>query len=489
MTRKITPVVLSGGAGTRLWPLSRSLRPKQLLPLVSEKSLFQETVGRTLGEMFGPPLVICNEDHRFMIAEQLRELDVKAETIILEPAGRNTAPAVAVAALFLQRLQPDGIMLVMPSDHVVGDAAAFLDVAEIAAKAAATGALVSFGIVPTRPETGYGYLCRGEPLAGIDGCFRMGAFVEKPDVETAQRYLADQRYYWNSGMFVFPVSGILKEMERLCPDLLQACRDALAQATSDLDFCRLARDPFVAAPSISIDYAVMERTNLGALVPADMQWSDVGSWSALWEIGGRDADGNVILGDAITMDARNCYIRSEHRLVAAVAVEDLVVVDTDDVILVARMDRDQDVKKVVEVIAKAGRSEHQVPRQVFRPWGWYRSLHEGTRFQVKEIVVNPGERLSAQMHHHRAEHWIVVTGTAKVSKGNETFYITEDQSTYIPHATLHSLENPGKIPLKMIEVQSGAYLGEDDIIRFDDRYGRAPAAKVTAQLPLQVKQA
>ncbi|MBX3517708.1 MAG: mannose-1-phosphate guanylyltransferase/mannose-6-phosphate isomerase [Rhodospirillales bacterium] len=482
MIRRITPVVLSGGAGTRLWPLSRALRPKQLLPLISEKSLFQETIGRTLGSAFAPPLVICNEDHRFMIAEQLRELEVRPETIILEPTGRNTAPAVAVAALFLQRTQPDGVMLVMPSDHVVGDAAAFIRVAEIAADAAETGALVSFGIVPTRPETGYGYLCRGEPVAGIEGCFHMGTFVEKPDIETAGRYLADHRYYWNSGMFVLPIAGILAEMERLCPDLLDACRDALAQATSDLDFCRLAREPFNAAPSISIDYAVMERTDRGALVPADMQWSDVGSWSALWEIGGRDADGNVILGDVVTMDARNCYIRSEHRLVAAVAVEDLVVVDTDDVILVARMDRDQDVKKVVEVIARAGRNEHLLPRQVFRPWGWYRSLHEGNRFQVKEIVVNPGERLSAQMHHHRAEHWIVVTGTAKVSKGNETFYITEDQSTYIPHATRHSLENPGKIPLKMIEVQSGAYLGEDDIIRFEDLYGRVPTEKPTLEL-------
>lgn len=473
MTRKITPVVLSGGAGTRLWPLSRALRPKQLLPLISERSLFQDTVSRTVRSEFGPPLIISNEDHRFMIAEQLRELDVKAETIILEPAGRNTAPAVAVAALYLQPTQPDGVMLVMPSDHVVGDVDAFVRVAEVAARAADTGALVSFGIVPTRPETGYGYLRRGEPFAGIDGCFHMGAFVEKPDLETAGAYIADPRYYWNSGMFVLPIKGILAEMERLCPDLLQACRQALTQATTDLDFCRLARDPFVAAPSISIDYAVMEKTDRGALVPAEMKWSDLGSWSALWEIGGRDADGNVILGDAITMDARNCYIRSEHRLVAAVAVEDLVVVDTDDVILVARMDRDQDVKKVVEVIAKAGRTEHHVPRQVFRPWGWYRNLHEGTRFQVKEIVVNPGERLSAQMHHHRAEHWIVVTGTAKVTKGNENFYITEDQSTYIPHATPHSLENPGKIPLKMIEVQSGAYLGEDDIIRFDDIYGRA----------------
>jgi mannose-1-phosphate guanylyltransferase/mannose-1-phosphate guanylyltransferase/mannose-6-phosphate isomerase len=475
MEPKITPVILSGGAGTRLWPLSRALRPKQLLPLASERSMLQETVLRTGGGRYERPLLICNQDHRFMIAEQMRELNVRAEGVILEPQGRNTAPAVAVAALFLaRRADADRrLMLVMPSDHVISDLAGFKAVVDTAARAADAGALVSFGIRPTRAETGYGYVRKGAPLDGQPGCFRMAEFVEKPDAEQASQYVAGDEFFWNSGMFVFPVNGFLAELERHRPDVLQACQRALDDAGTDLDFVRLADEPFLGVENISVDYAVMEHTERGALVPADIGWSDVGSWSALWEISRQDSDGNVILGDALTLDARNCYIRADSRLIAAVGVDDLVVVSTDDVILVTRMDRDQDVKKVVDALKAAGRTEHHTPRQVFRPWGWFRNLHEGSRFQVKEIVVNPGEKLSAQMHHHRAEHWIVVSGTACVSKENESFYITEDQSTYIPHTTRHSLENPGKIPLKMIEVQSGPYLGEDDIVRFDDRYGRS----------------
>lgn len=474
MAPKITPVILSGGIGTRLWPLSRALRPKQLLPLTSEKSLLQETVLRTKGTAFGPPLVVCNEEHRFMIAEQLRELDIAPEAIILEPEGRNTAPAIASAALYLAQKDGnmDGIMLVMPSDHVIQDTEAFRSAVDTAIAAAQREALVSFGIQPSRAETGYGYIRCGEPYDGVSGCFKLAEFVEKPDVETAQSYVSKQEYYWNSGIFVFPVGLFLHELEAQHPGVVGQCRKSIMNASSDLDFVRLSKSHFQAAESISVDYAVMERTDKGAIVPADMAWNDVGSWSALWEIGARDDEGNVITGDAITLDAKNCFIRSDSRLVAAIGIEDLVIVSTDDVILIAHMDRDQDVKKLVEELAKRGRSEHKIPRQVFRPWGWYRNIHEGYRFQVKEIVVNPGEKLSAQMHHHRAEHWIVVSGTAEVTKGNEAFYMTEDESTYIPHTTKHCLANPGKIPLKMIEVQSGAYLGEDDIVRYEDRYGR-----------------
>lgn len=480
MQPKITPVILSGGAGTRLWPLSRALRPKQLLPLVSDKSMLQETVQRTADALFGPPLIICNEDHRFMIAEQVRALGIDPAAIVLEPKGRNTAPAAAVAAMYLAEKDKhtDGIMLIMPSDHVVTDAVAFVEAVRTAVTATRAGALVSFGIRPKRPETGYGYIRRGEALAGATGCYRIAEFIEKPDHETAKTYVADEHFFWNSGMFVFQVGGFLDELERLRPDIFDAAQRSLQNATTDLDFVRLDRDAFLSAESISIDYAVMEKTSRGAVVPADMGWSDVGSWSALWQISEHDGDGNVILGDVATLDAKNCYIRSDSRLIAAVGIEDLVIVGTDDVVLIARMDRDQDVKRVVEEIAKAGRSEHAVPRQVFRPWGWYRNLHEGHRFQVKEIVVKPGEKLSAQMHHHRSEHWVVVSGTAKVTKDGEDFFIAENQSTYIPNTTQHSLENPGKIPLKMIEVQSGPYLGEDDIVRFDDRYGRAPTPAV-----------
>jgi mannose-1-phosphate guanylyltransferase/mannose-6-phosphate isomerase len=473
MSFAIVPVILSGGAGTRLWPLSRGLRPKQLLPLASEKSLLQETVARTVGNGFKPPLVICNDEHRFMIAEQLRELDVAPRAIVLEPVGRNTLPAAVVAALVLAETDPDGMFLLLPSDHVIADVAAFYAVVDTAAAAAGRGAFVTFGIPPKRPETGYGYIHRGAAFDGVNRCFHIDRFVEKPDPQTAASYVASGEHYWNSGMFLLPVRGFLAEVERLKPGILATCRESISRAASDLDFLRLDAETFAKAENISIDFGIMEHTDKGAIVPAEIGWSDVGSWSALWEISPRDEDGNAILGDVITLDAKNSYVRSDGMLVAAIGIEDLIIVATDDVVLVVRKDRDQDVKRIVAELARTGRKEHHVPLQVFRPWGWYRNIHFGPRFQVKEIVVNPGEKLSAQMHHHRAEHWIIVSGTAKVTKDDRSFYIVENQSTYIPHTTRHSLENPGKIPLKMIEVQSGAYLGEDDIIRFTDRYGRA----------------
>lgn len=476
MSGPVYPVILSGGAGTRLWPLSRALRPKQLLPLISQHSMLQETVLRVSGETFAPPLVVCNSEHRFLIAEQLRQVGVVPRAIVLEPEGRNTAPAATAAALLLARDDPDAIMALLPSDHVVNDIGRFTEALRTAMAAARSGALVTFGILPTRPETGYGYICKGEPWNGIEGCWRIDRFVEKPDVATAEAYVRSGHYAWNSGMFVLPVSVLLSEVERLAPQLLARCQEAVRDASSDLDFLRLAGPAFLAAPSISIDYAVMEHTDKGAVVAADMGWNDVGSWSALWDISQRDPDGNVLTGDSIVLDARNCYIRNDGNLVAAIGVEDLVIVATDDVVLVVPRNRAQDVKKIVETVEKAGRTEHYVHTQVFRPWGWYRRIQNGYRFQVKEIVVAPGQRLSKQMHHHRAEHWIIVSGTAKVTRGDETFYVTENQSTYIPHNTRHCLENPGKIPLRMIEVQSGPYLGEDDIIRFEDVYGRAPAA-------------
>ncbi len=472
MAATVYPVILSGGVGKRLWPMSRALWPKQLLPLVSERTMLQETVIRVTGPRFAAPLIICNDDHRFMIAEQMREIDAAPGAIVLEPVGRNTAPAVIIAALLLAERDAGAIMLVLPSDHVIRDLDGFNASVQTALAASRDGALVTFGIMPTAPETGYGYIHRGTPYAGFDGCYHIERFVEKPDLKTAESYVASGEYAWNSGMFVLPVAGLLEEAERLKPDMVDFCRRAVERASKDLDFLRLDREAFAAIESISIDYAIMEQTQKGAIVPTDIGWNDVGSWSALSDISAHDENENVILGDVFTKDARNCYVRSEGRMVAAVGVEDLIVVATDDAVLVVSKDHAQDVKDIVEQVERADRSEHYVHTHVYRPWGWYKSINGGDRFQVKEIVVNPGHKLSYQMHHHRAEHWVVVSGTAKVRRGNETFHITEDQSTYIPHNTRHSLENPGKIPLRMIEVQSGAYLGEDDIVRYDDSYGR-----------------
>lgn len=470
----INPVILSGGSGTRLWPMSRTLYPKQLLNLLGRDSLLQQTVHRVAdGASFAPPLVVANEEHRFIIAEQLREVGIVPRAMLLEPVGRNTAPAACVAALALTETEADPLMLVMPSDHKIGDPDAFFAAVKRAAAAAQAGALVAFGVAPERAETGYGYLRRGPALEGVDGVFAVAEFVEKPGPEQAQAYLASGEYSWNSGIFLFPARLYLDELERLRPDIVAACRQALAAAQRDSDFVRLDKEPFSACAADSIDYAVMEHTRRAAIVPVSMGWSDVGSWDALWEIGAKDDDGNSIAGNVVAEETRNCYLRSEAGLVAAIGVEDLVVVATDDAVMVAPRNRTQDVKKLVGRLVRDRRDEADALPTVHRPWGSFKSLHNGHRVQVKHILVKPGGKLSLQMHHHRAEHWVVVQGTAKILRGKEEMILTEDQSTYIPLGTAHRLENPGKIPLHLIEVQSGSYLGEDDIIRLEDSYGRS----------------
>jgi mannose-1-phosphate guanylyltransferase / mannose-6-phosphate isomerase len=470
----IHPVILSGGSGTRLWPMSRTLYPKQLLGLLGRDSLLQQTVRRVAdGQGFSAPLLVANEEHRFIIAEQLREIAVAPRALLLEPVGRNTAPAACIAALTLSETEPDPLMLVMPSDHTVGDVAAFEAAIERAVVAARAGALVSFGIAPERAETGYGYIRRGGPLEGAEGVFAVAEFVEKPGPEQARAFVASGEHSWNSGIFLFPANVYLDEMERLRPDMVAACRKALATAQRDNDFIRLGREEFSGCASDSIDYAVMEHTRRAAIVPVSMGWSDVGSWDALWEMGAKDQSGNSIEGNVVAEDTRNCYLRSEAGLVAAIGIEDLVVVATADAVMVAPRNRTQDVKRLVARLVEDRREEADALPTVHRPWGSFTSIHNGHRVQVKHIIVKPGGKLSLQMHHHRAEHWVVVQGTAKIRRGDEEMMLSEDQSTYIPIGTAHRLENPGKIPLHLIEVQSGSYLGEDDIIRLEDSYGRS----------------
>ena len=470
----IHPVILSGGSGTRLWPMSRTLYPKQLLSLLGHDSLLQQTVRRVADRQgFAAPLLVANEEHRFIIAEQLREIAAVPRALLLEPVGRNTAPAACIAALALTEAETDPLMLVMPSDHTIGDLAAFADAVEHAAAAACAGALVSFGIAPQRAETGYGYIRRGGKLDDAEGVFAIAEFVEKPGPEQAQAYLASGEHSWNSGIFLFPARVYLDELERLRPDMVAACRNALATAQRDSDFVRLGREAFAACDSDSIDYAVMEHTRRAAVVPVSMGWSDVGSWDALWEMGAKDQHGNSIEGNVVAEETRNCYLRSEAGLVAAIGIEDLVVVATADAVMVAPRNRTQDVKKLVARLIRDRRDEADALPTVHRPWGTFTSLHNGHRVQVKHIMVKPGGKLSLQMHHHRAEHWVVVQGTAKIRRGDQEMMLSEDQSTYIPIGTAHRLENPGKIPLHLIEVQSGSYLGEDDIIRLEDSYGRS----------------
>jgi len=468
----ICPVILAGGAGTRLWPLSRSLYPKQFLPLLGDRPMLGETLGRLAGLAHGPALVVCNEEHRFLAAEQLRKAGASDARILLEPEGRNTAPAIAVAALEASAEGDDPILLVLPADHAIVDAAAFRQAAEEAAALAAEGSLVTFGVVPMSPATGYGYI----RAAAGDGPRAVDAFVEKPDAATAERYLSDGGYFWNSGMFVFRASTYLEALESHAPQILAAARAAHEGRRADLDFVRLDAEAFRRSPSDSIDYAVMEKTDRARVVPLDAGWSDIGSWRAVWEYGrdagNADAAGNVVAGDAVLEDVRNSLVHAQHRLVGAVGMEDCVIVETADAVLVAPLSRAEDVKKLVERLKADGRNEPLVHRRVYRPWGSYEGLDLGERFQVKRIVVSPGGQLSLQMHHHRAEHWVVVHGTARVTCGEKVFLLSENESTYIPLGTTHRLENPGAIPLELIEVQSGAYLGEDDIVRFEDQYGR-----------------
>jgi mannose-1-phosphate guanylyltransferase/mannose-6-phosphate isomerase len=463
---KLLPVILSGGTGTRLWPLSRSLYPKQFISLTGEQTLLQQTVKRLDGLIGAPPLVVCNEDHRFMVAEQMRALGLGDCSVLLEPVGRNTAPAVAVGALEALATHPDALLLVLPADHVFKDVAAFQEAVRAGVPHAEAGNLVTFGIKPDRPETGYGYIKADGP-----GVSPVARFVEKPDMKTAEGYVAAGDYYWNSGMFLFGARRYLDELEKFSPELAEASRAAHEAITRDADFLRLGKASFEACPSDSIDYAVMERTDSAMVVPLSAGWNDVGSWTSLWDIGDKSPDGNVVWGDVWVNDVQNSYLRAEHRLLAAVGVEDHVVVETADAVLVAHKDRTQEIKQIVDELKLAERPEVVLHKKVYRPWGSVEALDAGERFQAKRITLNPHARLSKQMHHHRAEHWIVVRGTAKVTRDGEAFILTENESTFIPVAIPHRLENPGTIPLQMIEIRSGSYLEEDDIVRFDDQGG------------------
>ncbi|EMS4512631.1 mannose-1-phosphate guanylyltransferase/mannose-6-phosphate isomerase [Escherichia coli] len=466
----IIPIIMAGGSGTRLWPLSRSLYPKQFLSLINENSLLQETLKRLDGLNCLPPVIVSNNEHRFIVAEQLRQFGVDDFQIILEPVGRNTAPAVALAALKSLELHGDHHMLVLAADHAIQDIEAFHAAVLAAEQESVDNKLVTFGIVPTKPETGYGYIKKGEQVK--NSVFKVNSFVEKPDLETAKKYLEQKCYLWNSGMFMFKASVYLDELKKFRPDILAACKESLSSASTDLDFIRLNSDVFAECPDESIDYAVMEKTQDCVVIPLDADWSDIGSWTSLWEISEKDEHENVSHGDVINYNSRNNYIYSEGSLISTVGVNNLIIVQTKDALLVAQQDNVQDIKKIVEILKKQKRSEHISHREVYRPWGRYDSVERGDRYQVKRITVKPGECLSTQMHHHRAEHWVVVAGTAKVTCGERTFFVTENESTFIPIGTVHTLENPGKIPLEVIEIQSGVYLGDDDIVRLSDKYGR-----------------
>ncbi len=470
MKNNIIPVILSGGAGTRLWPLSRELYPKQFLPLAGSNTMIQDTLLRLKGiENLSSPIIICNEDHRFLVAEQMRLIECNPIAIVLEPVGRNTAPAVAVTAMHCEK--DDQVMLILPADHVIKNQKAFHAAVKQGLAAAEAGSLVTFGIVADAPETGYGYI-KAANSPQKNGWHKIEAFVEKPDQKTAEKYIKAGNYYWNSGMFMFKPSVLLAELKKHAPKILQICLKALKNGSRDADFLRLEKDSFSASPSISIDCAVMEKTSLGVMIPLDAGWNDVGSWAALAEVNSADAAGNVVKGDTITCDVKNSCILASNRLVAAVGIENHIIVETADAVLVAHKDKVQDVKQIVDQLRAGKRQEAVNHRRVNRPWGAYEAIDLADRFQVKRITVNPGAALSLQMHFHRAEHWVVVSGTARITCGDKVTILSENQSTYIPLGQTHRLENPGKIPLELIEVQSGCYLGEDDIVRFEDSYGR-----------------
>jgi len=468
MTPTIVPVILCGGSGSRLWPVSRQLLPKQFLPLVTGRTLLQDTALRAK-EASGntTPIVVCNEAHRFLVNDQLAEIGIAAR-IILEPAGRSTAAAVAVAAIDCEAEDP--VLLVLASDHAIRGADAFNGAVRRAAGVAASGMLVTFGIAAARPDSGFGYIERGDAVQ--DGAYKIARFVEKPSEEAARAMIATGRVYWNSGMFAFGAMRVLEELRRFRPDILDAARAAVAAATDDLGFLRLGKEAFLACPAEAIDRAVMERTAHAAVIPADFEWSDVGSWSALWDLEKKDASGNATRGDVQLQDTSGSLVFGDRRLIATLGVDDLIIVDSDDALLVADRSRSQDVREVVEDLKRANRSEHLNHRRVYRPWGYYESVDAGSRFQVKRLMVKPGHALSLQLHRKRAEHWVVVSGRARVTRGEDTLYLEENQSTFIPVGTKHRLENAGQDPLLIIEVQSGSYLGEDDIERFEDRYGR-----------------
>jgi mannose-1-phosphate guanylyltransferase len=466
----LTPVILAGGSGTRLWPLSRQLYPKQFLPLLGVKTLLQQTIERLQGLDCQAPIVVCNEEHRFLAAEQLRQTGIDDGAIILEPVPKNTAPAIALAAHEALRRDEEAMLLVLPADHLIEDTASFHAAVKKALAAAKEGNLVTFGIVPHRPETGYGYIRRGREQS--KEVFSVLAFVEKPDEATAKEYLKTGEYYWNSGMFLFGAKDYLEELERHAPDMADSCEKAFSRVKKDLDFLRIDEKAFATCPKDSIDYAVMEKTKKAMVVPLDAGWNDIGSWASLHDVCPKDENKNCVTGDVLTEDTENCLVRSESRLVAAAGLKDVIIVETKDAVLVIHKDSAQDIKTLVEKLEAEGKSEHINHREVYRPWGSYDSLERGERFQVKRIIVKPGARISTQMHYHRAEHWIVVRGTAKVTIDGETVLLTENESTFIPVGKMHILENPGKIPLELIEVQSGTYLGEDDIVRFEDKYGK-----------------
>ncbi|SCY69017.1 mannose-1-phosphate guanylyltransferase/mannose-6-phosphate isomerase [Desulfoluna spongiiphila] len=468
----VIPVILAGGSGTRLWPLSRELHPKQLIGLIDEYTMLQNTVLRLAGfEGVGRPIVICNENHRFMVAEQLRSIGIDPLAIMLEPVGRNTAPALAAAACKALEIDENPTLLVLPADHTIAHTDKLYDAMREGLALAESGRLITFGIVPESAETGYGYIRKGAPVNGGDAVI-IDRFVEKPDLDTAKAYVDSGDYCWNSGMFMFGSREVLGELERFAPEIVTSCREAVAKGAADLDFFRLDSNAFSACPEDSIDYAVMEKTDKGVMIALSAGWNDVGSWDAIWHIGKKDENGNVVKGDVITHDVSSSLLQGESRMIAAVGIEDMIVVETKDAVLVAPRDRGQDVKKIVSQLKADTRPEAQLHTVVYRPWGSYEGIDNADRFQVKRITVKPGAELSLQKHFHRAEHWVVVRGTAIVTRDEEKILLKEDESTYISLGTVHRLENPGKIPLELIEVQSGSYLGEDDIVRLEDNYGR-----------------